>query len=73
LARHGGDEFAVVLTEADYRQGLAMIDRLHQRVGKKPFQYKDHFYRVTLIDDLSGQGARRFSQKNHLFLGWLAV
>lgn len=58
LARVGGDEFAVLLVEADLDAGLAVADRLRAAIADHLFEYEGRTFHLALsvgIVDLSDQ------------------
>jgi len=45
--RHGGDEFVLVLPEADQAGAVAMAEKLRQRIDKEAYELPDQTFKVT--------------------------
>src|ERR1700693_3913311 len=48
LARYGGDEFAVVLPECSFEEGVALAERLRAVVHHHRFHFEGNEYQITL-------------------------
>ena len=48
LARHGGEEFLVVLPNLDLAQGLARADAFRRRLEQSPLQWDGHTLQLTI-------------------------
>lgn len=53
LVRYGGEEFLLILPDADLKGGKFVLDRLRQVVGKSPFMYEDKKIQVTISAGLA--------------------
>src|SRR5207237_5876194 len=48
LSRYGGEEFAVVLPEADHATARVVAERIREVIEKTPFSFNDIQYPVTV-------------------------
>ncbi|MFZ7133409.1 MAG: GGDEF domain-containing protein [Eubacteriales bacterium] len=48
VVRWGGEEFIVVLEDADRESAFIIADRIRHQIEQKSFEHKDHQYKITV-------------------------
>jgi len=65
LARHGGDEFIVLLPETDLVTALRIAERLNRAVEEVPIQIGDQWIQITISQGVS-QATKAMQDLNKL-------
>jgi diguanylate cyclase (GGDEF)-like protein len=53
IARYGGDEFVILLTNTNRDQAYSIAERIRKRIGLTPFIFNSRIYNITLSAGIS--------------------
>jgi diguanylate cyclase (GGDEF)-like protein len=58
IARYGGDEFIILLTDTNREQAYSIAERIRKRIGLTPFVFNSRIYNVTLSAGIATYDSR---------------
>lgn len=66
LARYGGDEFAILLSNTDYQGSRIISDKILKRIRNAMFEIKDFFIKITISIGVSSYPTDQVSGSSQL-------